>query len=247
MDLYQGGFYRFSNYVYWLMCLNLFFLLSNILMFGSLIFLVPTISNAILYFVAFIPAGPAFAALFYSLNQITNREMTPFQIFFTAYKKNFMDSLKVWLPIVTVFFILLIDIQYFNQNPTTTNQILSGIFLVGLFLLVIFSLYALLLITHYQFRIRDSYRLSIYYLVTWIKRSTGNAGILFLTIVLMFMTTDFIILLFASLVAWLLILNTKPIIQDVAVSFVKAEKDGEFTERPISMEGDSNVKSNQII
>ncbi|QGH33981.1 DUF624 domain-containing protein [Gracilibacillus salitolerans] len=222
MDLNQGGFYRFSNYVYWLLILNILFVFTNILCFAALIMLIPSISNSILYYIAFIPAGPAFAALFHSLSiLVRNNEVTPFKEFFKAYKKNYWEVTKVWLPILTAFFILVIDIQYFNQNPTVWNQILNGIFLVALCLLVIFSLYALLITTHYKFRLRDVYRLSLYYIFTWIKRTTGNIAILFLTIVLMFFTSDFIIILISSLVAWCLVLNTKPIIQDVKISFVR--------------------------
>jgi len=224
MDYNQGGFFRFSNYVYWLLILNILFVITNIILFAALIALIPTISNAILYYLAFIPTGPALAALFHSLSVLARKkDVSPVQTFFTAYKENFKDSLKVWIPIITVFFILLIDIQYFNQQPTFFNQILNGVFLVAIFLLVIFSIYVLAITTHYTFRLRDIYRLSGYYLLTWIKRTTGNIGILFLTVVLMFFTSDFIIIFICSLVAWLLMLNTKPIIQDVKLRFVKSE------------------------
>ncbi|MGP4041434.1 YesL family protein [Gracilibacillus sp. D59] len=222
MDYNQGGFYRFSNYVYWLLILNFLFVITNILLFAAFILLIPSISNAILYYIAIIPSGPAFAALLHSLSVLArNNEVAPVEEFFKAYKTNFWDVLKVWLPIITGFFILIIDIQYFNQNPTVLYQILNGIFLVILFVMVIFAFYALVITTHYKFRLRDIYRLSLYYFFTWIKRTTGNMGILFLTIVLMFFTSDFIILFISSLVAWLLILNTKPIIQDIKTSFVK--------------------------
>ncbi|SFL51750.1 Uncharacterized membrane protein YesL [Gracilibacillus orientalis] len=222
MDYNQGGFYRFSNYVYWLIIFNLLFVMSNILLFSAFILLIPSISNAIFYYIAFIPSGPACAALFHSLSVLARKnEVAPFKEFVQAYKTNFWDVLKVWIPIITALFILIIDIQYFNQNPTVWYQILSGIFLVLLFVMVIFAFYALVITTHYKFRIRDIYRLSLFYFFTWIKRTTGNIGILFLTVVLMFFTSDFIILFISSLVAWLLILNTKPMIQDVKVSFVK--------------------------
>ncbi|WP_058306629.1 YesL family protein [Gracilibacillus massiliensis] len=224
MDYNQGGFYRFSNYVYCLLILNFIFVFTNLLSFAALILLIPTISNAILYYIALIPTGPAIAALLHSLSILARQqEMTPVSTFLSAYKSNFKDVLKVWFPILTVFFVLVIDIQYFNQNPTVFNQILNGIFLVVLFLLVIFSIYTLIITTHYKFRIRDIYRLSLYYIFTWIKRTTGNIAILFLTVVVMFFTSDFIIIFLSSLVAWFIILNTKPIIQDVKISFVKNE------------------------
>ncbi|GAE91991.1 hypothetical protein JCM21714_965 [Gracilibacillus boraciitolerans JCM 21714] len=179
----QMGFFRFSNYVYWLIILNILFVVANSILFAALITLIPTISNAILYYIAFIPTGPALAALFHSLRLAKEKDLSPVQVFWGAYKENYKDVLKVWLPIITVFFILLVDIQYFNQSPTLLNQILNGIFLVAIFMLVIFSIYALVITTHYKFRLRDIYRLSGFYLLTWIKRTTGNIAILFLTVV----------------------------------------------------------------
>ncbi|UOQ85111.1 DUF624 domain-containing protein [Gracilibacillus salinarum] len=228
MEYNQGGFFRFSYYVYQLLILNLLFVLTNILLFAALIILIPSISNALLYYIAFIPTGPSLAALFHSLSSVMKENGHSFvKDFLSAYKNNFVDVLKVWVPIITVFFILLIDIQYFNQNPTLINQVLNGIFIVLLLLLVLLSIYSLMITTHYTFRLRDTYRLSIFYMLTWIKRSTGNIAILFLTVVFMFFTSDFIILFISSLVAWFLVLNTLPVIHDVGTSFVKTEKEGQ--------------------
>lgn len=226
MDFQTGGFFRFSNYVYALLILNFLFIITNILCFAALILLIPTISNAILYYIAFIPAGPAIAALLHSLSILArHKEITPINTFFSAYKDNLKDVLKVWIPIITLFFILIIDIQYFNQKPTVFNQVLNGIFLVALILLVLFTIYVLMITTHYKFRIRDIYRLSVYYLFTSLKRTTGNLAILFLTIVVMFLVSDFIIIFTSSLVAWFIILNSKSVIQDVKFSFVKNRKE----------------------
>ncbi|SER50981.1 Uncharacterized membrane protein YesL [Gracilibacillus ureilyticus] len=218
----QSGFYRFSNYVYWLMILNILFVVTNILFFFAFITLIPSVNNAIFYFIASIPAGPAVAALCHSLSKLVqNNEIAPFSDFFQAYKNNFMDVLKIWLPILIASFILIIDIQYFNQNPTLFNQILNGIFLVGLLVLSIFTFYALIITTHFKFRIRDIYRLALYYIFKRLKISTGNICIIFLTLVLMFFTSDFIIFLLFSLVGWLLMINTKSVIEDVRKTFVR--------------------------
>ncbi|KAB8130999.1 DUF624 domain-containing protein [Gracilibacillus oryzae] len=218
----QGGFYRFSNYVYWLMILNVLFIASNILFFIAFITLIPSVSNAIFYFIASIPTGPAIAALCHALSKLVReKEVAPVADFIHAYRNNFKDVLKVWLPILIVAFILVIDIQYFNQNPTLFYQILNGIFLVALLILSVFTFYALIITSHYQFRIRDVYRLSVYYIFMRFKITSGNICIVFLTLVLMFFTSDFIIFLLFSVIAWLLMANTQGIIEDVKLNFVK--------------------------
>lgn len=207
------------------MILDFLFLTSNLLFFAVFVFFIPSISNAIYFFVALIPAGPAFAALCHTLSKLNReKEVAPFFDFFHAYKTNFTDVLKVWMPILVVFFILVIDIQYFNQNPTILNQVLNGIFLIALFIIAIFSFYALIITTHFKFRIRDIYRLSAYYIFMRLKITTGNMGIVFLTIVLMFFTSDFIILFISSLVAWILMINSNQILDDVKDRFVRKDQ-----------------------
>lgn len=202
--------------------LNLYFIISNSLFFVAFIALMPSISNAVYFFVALIPTGPAIAALCHALSKlIREKELAPFSDFVRAYKKNFIDVLKVWLPILIAFFILVIDIQYFNQNPTFLNQVLNGVFLIALLLLAIFAFYSLIITTHFTFRIRDIYRLSIYFIFMRLKISTGNIGILFLTIVFMSLTTDFIILLASSLIAWFLMMNTQRILKDISEKFIE--------------------------
>lgn len=78
----QMGFFRFSNYVYWLIILNILFVVANSILFAALITLIPTISNAILYYIAFIPTGPpALAALFHSLRLAKEKDLSPVQVF----------------------------------------------------------------------------------------------------------------------------------------------------------------------
>ena len=228
----QGGFYRFSQNVYWLMIVNFWFLFSNILLIAAFFLLVPTIANALFFYLAALPTGLTIAALCHSIRQfIDDKDISPTRTFFTSIRKNSKDAFKVWFPIVTLAFILVIDIQYFQQNPTVLNQILNGVFLVVLFLMTIFTFYALMITTHYTFRVRDIYRLAIYYLFTWVKVSSGNLCIVFLSIVLLFLTNDFILLFIGSTVAWVLVLNSRSMLKDVKISFVKQEEQALEEER----------------
>lgn len=222
----DGSFYRFSQNVYWLMIANFMFVLSNILFIAVFLLWIPTITNAILFYIASLPIGPAIAALCHSLTKFTkDKDISPMKTYLESYRKNGKEALKVWLPIITVVFILVIDIQYFQQNPTVFYQILNGIFLVVLFLMTIFTFYSFLIMTHYRFRLRDIYRLSVYYLFTWIKVSTGNLCIVFLSIALLFLTSDFIVLFLGSVLVWVLVLNSRTLLKDVKISFVKEEQE----------------------
>lgn len=221
----EGSFYRFSQVVYWLMVVNFWFVLSNLLLITVFLLWVPSITSAVIFYIASLPMGPAIAALCHSLTKFSkDKDIPPTKTYFQSLRKNGIEALKVWIPIVTVGYILVIDIQYFQQNPTVFYQILNGVFLVVLFLMTIFTFYSLLIMTHYSFRIRDIYRLSVYYLFTWIKISSGNLCIVFLSIVLIFLTNDFIVLLLGSIIVWVLVLNSRKLLADVKISFVKSDQ-----------------------
>ncbi|MDC3416902.1 YesL family protein [Aquibacillus salsiterrae] len=213
-----------SNNIYWLALINVYFVACNILFLFFFLTLIPSFSNTVIYFLALIPTGPAVAALFYTLGKlIREKEVSPTKDFFYGYRLNFRDSLKVWLPMLLVIFILVVDIQYFNVEPTTRNQVLAGIFLVVLILLATILNYVFLISANFKFRVRDIYRLSMYYSFTRIKITTGNIGIIVMTLFFMFIISDFMILFVASVVGYFLVLNSRAILEDIKENFVKQE------------------------
>ncbi|WP_066195925.1 DUF624 domain-containing protein [Gracilibacillus timonensis] len=217
-----GGFYSFSRYAFWLITLNFLFIVSNIIALLAFMVFIPSISNALFYFLSLIPTGAACSTTFYLLSLSPDQtDKSLIKTFMKVYRRNFVDVSKVWLPILIVFFLFIIDIQYFQQEYTVFNQAMNGLFLVLLVLLSIFSLYALMITAHFHFRVRDVYRLAVYYMFTKIKVTTGNMAIGFLTLVGMFFISDFIILFIASLVAWFLTINSAPVLEDIKNHFME--------------------------
>lgn len=224
----QGLFSVVTNHVYWLALLNVYFILSNLVFLFFFITLIPSFSNIILYFLALIPTGPAITALFFTLGKLVHeKEIEPTKDYFKSYKDNFRDTLKVWLPILLVVFILIVDLQYFYAQPSTFNQILAGIFLVALLLIGTFSIYVFSITAQFTFRVRDVYRLSIYYSFKKIKATTGNIGLVILTVFLMNIVSDFILLFLASLVCYFMVMNSKTVMEDIKENFVKEERAGD--------------------
>jgi|SRR5690625_1539574 len=218
----EGALTTFTNYVYWLMVLNFYFILTNIVFLFFFLALEPSFSNIILYFLALVPTGPSISALYYSTAKLVKeKEISPTKDFFYGYKINFKDTLKLWLPALLALFIIIVDLQYFYAKATTFNQVLTGIFFVALIIIIILLLYVFPINAQFKFRIRDIYRLSVYYVFKTIKVTTGNIAILFLTAFLMYVTSDFIILFIASLVCYILTLNNQAAMEDVKLNFVK--------------------------
>lgn len=217
----QGKIYSFTNHIYWLALLNIYFVLCNIVFLFIFLILEPTFSNIIFYFLALIPSGPAISALCFAIGKLVReKEIYPTKDFFNGYKLNFKDTMKLWLPMLLIIFILIVDLQYFHLEASVINQILSIVFLVVLLLISGLSLYIFPINVIYKFRTRDIYKLSIYYSFKKKKITFGNIGIVIITLFLMYVISDFLIIFIASLVCFAFMLNSKEVMEEIKVNYV---------------------------
>jgi len=218
----QGILYTFTNYVYAFLLTNLYFVLTNGLFIFFFMTLEPSFSNILLYFLALIPTGPAVAALYYSMEKLVRtKELSPTHDFFYGFKKNVKDILSIWFPILLVYFILIVDLQYLRQTPTELNQILSIVIFVLIVLWTMLILNAVAISARFKFRIRDIWKLSVYYSFMKVKNTVGNMLILFILAFITTITTDFLILFVSSIVFFLLALNTKEMLSGIEMNFLK--------------------------
>ncbi|MGM7719187.1 YesL family protein [Metabacillus sp. Hm71] len=218
----QGILFIATNYIYWLLVTNLYFILTNSLFIFFFMTLKPSFSNIIVYFLALIPTGPALASLCYSMEKLVRtKELSPTRDFFYGYRKNIKDTFSVWLPILIVYFILLVDLQYLRQSASETSQILSIVIFILTIVWTMLCLNILIINSRYKFRVRDVFKLSVYYSFMKFKHTIGNLLILFIVAFLSVMTTDFFIVFTASIIAFLMMLNMKEMLKDIEMNFLK--------------------------
>jgi uncharacterized membrane protein YesL len=218
----QGSLFTFTNYVYWLFLTNFYFILTNVIFIFFFMTLVPTFSNIIVYFLALIPSGPAITALCYSMDKLVRtKEVSPTRDFFYGYKSNIKGTFSVWLIILIVFFILIIDLQYFRNSPTEMGQILSIVIFILTILWTIISLNAMIINSKFKFRTRDVFKLAVYYSFRKFKSTIGGVLILFILGFLTTVTTDFLVIFVSSLVGYLMMLNSKEILSDIQENFLQ--------------------------
>jgi uncharacterized membrane protein YesL len=190
--------------------------------------LVPTFSNIIIYFLALIPSGPAITALCYSMDKLVRtKELSPTRDFFYGYKTNIKGTFSVWLVILIVYFILLIDLQYFRNSPTEMGQILSIVIFVLSLMWTIISLNAMIINSKFKFRIRDIFKLAVYYSFRKFKSTIGGVLILFIFGFLTTVTTDFLVIFVSSLVAYFMMMNSREIILDIQENFLQQDSPAE--------------------
>ncbi|MEH6992160.1 DUF624 domain-containing protein [Neobacillus drentensis] len=221
----EGILFGVTNHIYALFMTNIYFVLSNIICLFFFMTLEPAFSNITIYFLALIPTGPAITALFYSIGKlIREKELSPLHDFIHGYKINFKDTMKFWLPLLLVLYILIVDLQYFNSTPSTINNVLSVIFAIGIILTMVISMNVFLIIAGYKFRFKDLWKLSVYYSFMKVKITFGNISIVIITLFLISVTTNFLLLFIASLICYAFMLNSKGLLEDIQLKFCDSQK-----------------------
>jgi uncharacterized membrane protein YesL len=221
----EGLLFSLTSHIYWLIMTNIYFIVCNVLFLFFFMTLEPTFSNITIYFLALIPTGPAISALFYSIGKlIREKDLSPLRDFFHGYKINFKDTMKFWLPLLLVLYILFVDLQYFNSNATTTNTILSVVFSIAMIVMTILVMYAFLINAGFTFRLKDIWKLSVYYSFKKLKITFGNMGIVIILFFLSSLVSDFLIVFAASLVCYLFMLNSKEVVEDIKINFTDSQE-----------------------
>lgn len=221
----EGLLFSLTNHIYWLIMTNFYFIICNVLFLFFFMTLQPTFSNITIYFLALIPTGPSISALFYSIGKlIREKDLSPLRDFFHGYKINFKDTMKFWLPLLFVLYILFVDLQYFNSNPTTINNILSVVFSIAIILMIILVMYAFLINAGFNFRLKDIWKLSVYYSFMKVKITFGNIGIVIILLFLSSLVSDFLIVFAASIVCYLFMLNSKAVVEDIKTNFCESQE-----------------------
>lgn len=221
----EGVLFGVTNHIYALFMTNIYFVLSNIICLFFFMTLEPAFSNITIYFLALMPTGPTISALFYSIGKlIREKELSPLNDFFHGYKINFKDTMKFWLPLLVVLYILIVDLHYFNSNLSTINNVLSVVFLIGIILIMIISINAFLISAGYKFRLKDIWKLSVYYSFMKVKITLGNISIVIITLFLLSVTSNFLILFIASLLCYAFMINSKGLFEDIQLRFCDSQK-----------------------
>ena len=217
----EGILYTITNHIYALLMTNIYFVLTNIICLFFFMSLEPAFSNITLYFLALIPTGPAISALIYSLRKlIREKELSPLKDFFHGYKINFKDTMKFWLPLLLLLYILIVDLYYFNSNPSSIiHTSLSIVFLIGILFTVVIAMNGFLILSGYKFRFKDIWKLSVFYSFTKIKITFGNISIVIITLFLLSVTSHYLLLFIGSLICYLFLLNSKGLFEDIQVNF----------------------------
>lgn len=214
--------YIFSNYVYWLFLTNILFGLAILPSLLVIVFIEPVIRNVFLYLITFLPIGPALGALAACMIQVVEkRELSPAIDYWKYYKRNWKDSLRLWSLFLAAATILLVDIFYVNELFSLNTTLFSVLFFLLFALLILFIIPTFLIMVKFSFAFKDLLKLGFLYTVTRFKITTGNACIVFLTLFIMYRTIDFLPVLFASVLVFVIVHYNHDTLKDIQQKYIQ--------------------------
>lgn len=149
------------SYIHWFFISSIYFFICNIIFVLSLFLFDIKLNNMVIFFIAVIPAGPSLTALFYFTNKLVyDKYVDTTRDFIKGYKKNALLSLKFWMIFLIILFVGIFDLKLCFSNGNFLFLI------IPLSIILIFSIcicsYALPIISKYEIKIFDVFKLSFY-------------------------------------------------------------------------------------
>lgn len=218
--------YKISQNISWFFIITLWFNLSFIPLFLFFLFLEPTLANIVWYLVGVIPLGPAIGALTSSTIRVIEEDdfSDPGKDFRRYYKKNFIDSLKVWIPYLVIVYLFSVNINYYFTIAESQYILLGYLFFLLTALLTLYLIPVFIIQMKFSFRYKDLLKLGAYYFFTKMKLSIGNFFVIFIVSFLLLTISEWLLLAIPAVLSFLWILYNFSIVKDVKANFVKEEE-----------------------
>ncbi|MCP2163394.1 hypothetical protein [Goodfellowiella coeruleoviolacea] len=208
--------YRICLFVYLLLVIQVCLVVALLPSAVAVFFLVPDPSNAPLFAVAVIPAGPALVAGTYATGRLLREhEQTPVRDFVRGLRLSWADILKLWVPAVLVLGLVSLNLGVTATGPARA-VVLVVLLLAGLWLANV-----LVITARFSFRARDTARLAAYYLLARWRCALSTLTLLVLAALVLVVTSDWVLLLLLSPALHLLARVTQPLVADVEARFTK--------------------------
>lgn len=222
----DGALFRITKYVCWFTATEVLLVVAGLPLVLALLLLDRDSSNAILYAVAGLSAGPAVAATLHCMRKmLREKDLDPARDFVRGYRLNVAVALRFWAPAVATATILLLNLGHLAGSEAATAPALRAAILLVALIGALWLTNMLVISTSFTFRLRDLARLSVFYLGASLRITLGNLGCLFLAGALLVLASEWSLLLAGSVLAGLVALTTADLDAQVEARFTAAADD----------------------
>lgn len=214
----DGPLGRAANSIYWYLVVELLLVLTSLPGLVALALLDRSVGNAPLVLLCLLPVGPAASAGLFALrDRVSADALTPASSFWRGYRLNWADVLRLWTPALVLLGI--VGVSLGNLGATGVPGWYAAVLLVIGTGLLLWTMNALVIVSFYGFRARDSARLATYYLAARPLVTLGSLSLLVLAAGVIVLATEVLFGLLA--VVWLafVLRNARPLMADVEERF----------------------------
>lgn len=225
-DPRRGILGRVTAVVYWLVVVEVAFLLAALPGFVGMLFLEPVAANIPLYALCLLPFGPAFSAALGAMRareRDVDGELDPWPRFWRAWAGNLRDVLLLWVPALVVLSVLGFNIAF--AGPVGTPFVIISIVLAVL--VALWVVHVLVIVSLFRFRTRDAARLGVYFLAAKPLVTLGVLSFLVLCVAFVFLVSPWALPFLGSVLAALLLVNARPMTKSIEARFVEGAEGAE--------------------
>lgn len=157
----ENKFYSTLKYIHLFFLSNIYIAFCNIFLLSATIFFELSFYNILIYFIPLILLGPSLSALISLYNKFLyfDKDILITNTFFKAYKNNFLNSLKVWIPSLFILCLIIFDFLIIRSN---NNLLILSIPLILLLVIdILFMVYSLIFISKYEITFLNTLKLSL--------------------------------------------------------------------------------------
>ncbi|MDZ7835633.1 MAG: DUF624 domain-containing protein [Alkalibacterium sp.] len=141
------------------------------------LFVEVTLANIVWYLIGIIPLGPALGALLGATIRVIEEDdfSEPGRDFRRYYRKNVLDSLKIWLPFLVLLYLFSVNINYYLGLVEGTLMLLGYFFIFLTLVLILYLIPVFLIQIKLRFRYGDTLlKLGWYYFFMKLKLTVEN-------------------------------------------------------------------------
>lgn len=217
-EIGPGVIARWSAVVYWYLVIEVLIVLTTAPALAAILFLDRDPSNAVLVAVLFVPVAPALSAAVFAWRVFrTDRDLAPARHFWRGYRLNAVDVLRWWLPTLLVLAVIGYTLGNLDRVsvPAGYGIALAVVALAAL----LWAGHALALSSTLALRTRDIARLAAHYLAARPKSTLGLVSLLVVAGGVVFLFSDWVLVLLAAPLTLLFLTTEDPVITDATERF----------------------------
>lgn len=213
-----GPLSRGASVVLWVLVVSGLVVLAGGLPLALVPFLAGDAANVWVVALLLVPMGPALAAAMFAWRRfLADRDLQAAAHFWRGYRVNALDVLRWWVPTLLVLAVIGFSLAHLDAAGVPGGY---GVALVVVAVAIaLWAVVALALSSHLSLRTRDVARLATYYLAAKPLVTLGVLSLLVLCVGIVVLTSDWVLVLLAGLLALAVVTTTEPVVRDATARF----------------------------